>query len=200
MAKRWWLPALAVGLLASGGAHAEELKCAGPFAKDADHARLVTTFGRANVARETLYEEGSELKASVVFPKDPVRRIEITWWDEKGYRRPSSIQAKGAGWTGPNGLGVNASLSDVETANGRPFSLYGFGWDYGGTVSDWKGGAFATIPGDCNLIVVFGSDESADESALRKVSNDNEFGSDTPEIKAVKPRVERIGVAYPKNR
>lgn len=43
------------------------------------------------------------------------------------------------------GLAPGASLRELIDANGRNFVFRGFGWDYGGTVSDWRGGELEGI-------------------------------------------------------
>jgi hypothetical protein len=182
---------------AAFAAHADELKCEGPFAKDSDHQRLVSLFGQRNVVKSVVHEESEQMNASTIFPKDPARSVEVVWWNGKARKRPSSIQTSGSGWIGPKGIRVGMALSEVEALNGRPFTLYGFGWDFGGTSSDWKGGELADLPSGCNLIVIFSLDETASEGAQIKVSSDNEFASNQNEIKAVKPRVARIGLGFP---
>jgi hypothetical protein len=184
-------------VLSGTAANADGLKCEGPFAKDSDHKRLASSFGQSNVARETVYVEGDGFPASIVFPNDPNRRLEILWWNEKTRRQPSSIQADGAGWFGPKGIRVGMTLSEVEALNGSPFTLLGFGWDFGGRISDWKDGAFDNLPGGCQLIFFFSEEENVDEAASLKVAGDREFISNQNEIRAVKPRVVRIGLGYP---
>ncbi|WP_243368512.1 hypothetical protein [Microvirga solisilvae] len=144
-----------------------------------------------------VYEESEQMNASTIFPKDPARNIEVVWWNEKARKRPSSIQTSGSAWNGPKGIRVGMTLDEVEALNGRPFTLYGFGWDFGGTSSDWKGGDLAALPGGCNLFVIFSLDETASEEAQIKVSSDNEFVSNQNEIKAVSPKVVRIGLGFP---
>jgi hypothetical protein len=38
------------------------------------------------------------------------------------------------------GLTIGTSLRDLQTMNDGPFEFAGFGWDYGGIVTDWLGG------------------------------------------------------------
>lgn len=184
--------------LAALSAQADELKCEGPFAKDSDHNRLVTVFGQSNVAKTIVHEESEQLKASTVFSKDPARSVQITWWDEKARKRPSSIQTEGTDWFGPKGIRVGMTLNEVEVLNGGPFTLYGFDWDYGGTTADWKGGAFAHLPGGCNLIVTFEVGENVDDATAIKVAGDSKFSSAQSEMKAVNPKVRGISLAYPR--
>jgi len=197
----WAKRLVVVALVSACGAEAvraDELTCQEPFSKTSDHTRLVAAFGPGNVASETIYgPEGATFKASVIFPKDPARRVEIVWWDEKARKRPARIRVEGSGWTGPGNMRVGMPLQGATEMNGRPFGIYGFGWDYSGTVTDWKGGRLAKIPGGCTLFVQFESDEQAPEAELLKVSGDQEFTSSDAAIIAVKPKVKSFGIGYP---
>jgi hypothetical protein len=184
--------------LGIGTGQAAELTCQDPFSATSDHSRLVSAFGKDNVAWEAIPgPEGTSFEASVIFPKDPARRIEVVWWDEKVRRRPATVRVRGSAWTGPGNVRVGMTLKEAADANGRPFSLYGFGWDYGGTVSGWKGGALAKIAGGCTLAVRFEADERVPEAALLKVSSDREFSSANASVVAVKPRIWEFGIGYP---
>jgi len=187
---------LAIGLMVST-AYAEEFKCEGPFARDSDHQRLVSVFGPRNVVKSVVYEESEPMSASTVFPKDPPRSVEVVWWNEKSRKQPASVQTSGRNWVGPKGIRVGMTLDEVEALNGRPFTLYGFGWDFGGTSSDWKGGELSAVPGGCSLFVIFSLDETTSEDAQIRVSSDSEFASNQSEMKAVRPKVARIGLAFP---
>jgi hypothetical protein len=188
----------ALVLLTLGYASAEELRCQGAFAKDMDHKRLVAAFGQSNVKLGTVREaEGVRARASIVFPKDPARRLEVVWFDEKSLRHPRRIDLAGSGWSGPGGLRIGASLEAVETANGKPFILYGFEWDYGGTVESWNGGMLGKLPGGCSFYPIFEPDDAASAEALTAVASDNQFTSDWFEMKAAKPRIRSLHLSYP---
>src|SRR5690606_35945044 len=109
--------------------------------------------------------------ASVIFPRDKARRIEVLWIDEKRRRNPSEIRTGiDSTWRTAQGGRRGMSLSEIETLNGRPSELWGFGFDYGGTRLDWKGGALATQAGGCTLTQRFtmreGPDSAADNAAV----------------------------------
>jgi hypothetical protein len=186
-------------LVTAAHAFADELACQGPFAKDTDHKRLVAAFGHANVVRETVYEaEGLEVRASIVFPEDPARRLVVRWSDEKALRRPARIDLEGSGWTGPEGLRIGSPIETVEKANGRPFVLYGFEWDYGGSIESWKGGALGNRPGGCSFSPIFEGDDTAPEEALSAVAGDSQFASDSSAMKAARPRIRSLHLNYAK--
>lgn len=178
------------------------LSCGGPFAKDATAAGLAQAFGKANVRDGDIYVgEGASEAGTLVFPDDPARRLEILWHDAAARARPALIRASaGSQWRVPVASGelrLGMSILDVETLNGRAFSLYGFEWDYGGYASGWKGGALGTARGGCVVGVRFGPDPKADDKALSKVSGDRQLSSAAPVVRAVRPFVEQITLSWP---
>ena len=142
--------------------------CTGPLSKNVSHARLVKAFGKRNVTIEAVgIGEGETQVASVIFPRDPARRIEVLWIDEKRRRKASEIRTGiDATWRTEHGIRRGMPLSEVEALNGRPFELWGFGFDYGGTTLDWKGGALATQSGGCTLVLRFAMRDGADNAAV----------------------------------
>ena len=57
------------------GPPAPQLNCAGPFAKDTSHAKLVSEFGDKNVAFKDVETPGNIIvKATVIFDNDPTKR------------------------------------------------------------------------------------------------------------------------------
>jgi hypothetical protein len=194
-------PGLVIAALVVNAGHvsAVELRCEGPFAKDTDHKGLMAAFGRANVRQETVYEpEGLEVRASIVFPNDPVKRAVVLWSDEKALRRPVRIYLRGSGWSGPRGVKTGSPIEAVEKANGKPFTLYGFEWDYGGTIDRWNGGALGNLPGGCAFSPVFETDDKAPDDVLNAVSGDSRFSSDSKIMRAARPRIRSLALAYRK--
>lgn len=189
--------------LAAGPAAAETavpvLSCAGPLAADASHAKVAAALGKENVLYQRVDgAEGEKIGATVVFPKDPKRRIELFWADEaKRAGLVSARPGKENRALAPNGVGPGMSIAEVEKLNGRPFSLSGFDWDYGGAVLDWKGGRLdGTAPGGCVVSVRFTvPPEAGDASAA--VSGDRAFSSADKKIRAARPVVESIAIGWP---
>ena len=176
------------------------LACTGPFGRDTSHTALAEIVGKENVIfTEVDGAEGEKVPATVLFPKNAQRRIELIWADEKKRKGLANLSlAPGSVWIAPNGVGIGMSLAEVETLNGRPFALSGFDWDYGGYVTDWKGGALgAAIPGGCNVQVRFTVPEGAPEDPASKVAGDKEFPSSDKNMRAVKPVVGSLGFGFP---
>ncbi|MGH6952207.1 MAG: hypothetical protein ACREH4_15195, partial [Vitreimonas sp.] len=92
---------------------------------------------------------------------------------------------------GPHDLSIGDALAEIETANGRPFQLWGFGWDYGGWASDWQGGALASADG-CTVRVRFQARSNANAHAIGEAA----FMSDDPAVRAADAAVTEFGLMY----
>lgn len=181
---------------------ADVLACSGPFARDADEAALIKAFGAANVQRARIeIGEGEKADGAILFPKDRKRRLELIWRDGKKRRGPSTIYLRqGSAWTvaGPAGerLAIGSALAAVEAANGKPFSILGFDWDYSGTAADWQGGKLTKAFGGCKLTIRFGYSKGADAKALDRLSGDKEFSSSNPDMRLIKPTAYEILLSW----
>jgi hypothetical protein len=203
-ARRTVLLACAVSALAAGPARAETagpvLSCAGPLAADGSHDKVVAAFGDKNVVfTEVDGAEGEKIAATVIFPNDPGRRIELFWADEAKRARLASARPDRANRAAaPNGIRPGMSLAEVEKLNGRPFELSGFDWDYGGAVTDWKGGALGRpAPGGCIVSVQFALPPKVSETAAAAVAGDRAFASADAKIRAAAPIVDAIALGWP---
>jgi hypothetical protein len=93
------------------------------------------------------------------------------------------------------GVSLGTSLSELESLNGRPFKLFGFSWDYAGTVSGWDGGRLDSLwrggPENKVLVWLRLSPDSAgyQSSHSHEVAGDRVFSSSLPAMRALNPRV-----------
>jgi hypothetical protein len=190
---------LALAATSAAAATPDTLACEGAFAKDTTHARLVEAFGKSNVAFvEIDGDQGVKVKASVVYPDESKRRIDVVWRDEKLRRRPASIRVDfRSDWHTVRGLHIGSELAEVEKINGKIFKMMGFDWELGGRVSNWQGGALAKIPGGCDLRLGFNPWADAPDAARDKVSGEKEFLSSDPNMRTSKPTVSEIILSYP---
>src|SRR5205807_2943094 len=103
-------------------------------------ADLTKQFGPANVSQAPIYlGEGSYTDGTVIYGDDPLRRVELIWKDQSG---PARLGVRGdrSQWAIAPGISLGMSLVEIERANGGPFTLTGFAWDYSGTIVGWQGG------------------------------------------------------------
>jgi hypothetical protein len=172
--------------------------CSGPFAKDSGMLALAMAYDSRNVVYTEETVQGTKVGASILFPKDPKRRLEV-WWSNPNRTGTYLIDISGQStWTGPGGLRLGLTLQELEKLNHKPFKVKGFDKDKDNvaTVSDWDGGALATMPGGCKSGVSLRADPKAAADAISAVPADKEISSDDPAIRAVKPKVSEILIGY----
>lgn len=199
------------GLSAQAPATPMTLACRGALAPDASAASLAARFGAANVTDGDIdVGEGETEPGTVVFAGDPASRLEVLWVDAAERRRPSAVMARRwdgqeiSRWRTPRGVTLGLGLRAIERLNGRPFTLAGFGWDYGGGAEDWGGGRLASDqPAGCRLALRF-SEHAASRPDLfewsRQVSGDRAFPSSHPAMQAIDPTVYQVILEYPDHR
>jgi hypothetical protein len=197
-------PLVLIGLLAAGGGAARDaspnaliLSCSGPFARDSDAARLAAVFGAANLRDEEIAgAEGEVIKATVIYPDDPTRRIEIAWSDEANRRHPATIRVHedGSQWR-IGSVGMGSTLDEVAAANGAHILLSGFGWDYGGLVTEWNEGALPKLAGPaCRIEMDFAPQQDAPDALM---GDGVMLDSNDPAVRASRPVVTQLGLTWP---
>ncbi|MGD0023581.1 MAG: hypothetical protein ABSC37_02990 [Xanthobacteraceae bacterium] len=170
--------------------------CSGPFAKDSGMLALALAFDSRNVIFTEIDVSGSKVGTSILFPKDPKRRLEV-WWSNPNRTGTYLILINGQStWTGPGGLRLGLTLEQLEKLNNKPFKLKGFDKDNIATVSDWDGGALATLPGGCKSGVSLSAGPKAAADAVSALPADHDYGSADPAMRAVKPTVSEVLIGY----
>jgi hypothetical protein len=205
MNKTWISAALAPALaLLAGPLYALQplaplvLACSGTFAKDSNHLELVTAYKSKNIIfTDVEAADGTKVPASILFPNDPKRRLEV-WWSDRNHRSDIHLIVIGgqSTWTAPDGLRLGQTLEQVEKINQKPFKLKGFDKDHIATVSDWDGGTVATLAGGCNAGLSLRADPKASAEKIGALSADKEYSSSDPAIRATKPTITEILIGY----
>jgi hypothetical protein len=192
------VPGEAVPKAAKPPEPARAVACTGSFAKDSAHLKLAQAFGAQNIVFANVDgDDGSTLKASILFPKDPKRRLEVLWDDDQTRAGTRMIVIEGQStWTAPKGLHLGLPLAALEKLNGKPLKVMGFNKDGMAPVSDWNGGSFNTWPSDCKLGLRLKADPKAPADARAAVAGDKEFLSSDAVVRALKPVVGEILLAY----
>jgi len=177
---------------------ATEVACTGVFVKDSSHLKLATKYDSRNIVFGKVNgSDATTIDASVLFPNDPKRRLEVLWNNEADRSETSVIAINGKSqWTAPKGLKLGLAIAALEKANGRPFKLTGFDSDGAASVVGWEGGALATLPGGCKIGIRLFADPKAPEKARSAVAGDNELLSNDPKMLAIKPTIGEILIGY----
>jgi hypothetical protein len=177
---------------------ARTVACSGAFAKNSGHLKLAQSYGVHNVDfTEVSGDDGSTLMASVLFPNDPKRRLEVLWDDDAQRSGTRMIVIDGQStWTAQKGIHLGLPLAALEKTNGKPFKLMGFEKGGMAVVSDWNGGALGLLTDGCKVGVQLKPDQKAARSVIEAAGSDKEFASSDPAIRAAKPTIGEIIVAY----
>ena len=205
MHKTWIGAALVLALaLPAGPLWAQQrapntvVACSGTFAKDSSHLKLAMFFDSKNITfTDVEYSDGSKVPASVLFPNDPKRRLEV-WWSNINARKDIHLIVIGgkSTWTAPDGLRLGQTLEQVQKINHKPFKLKGFDKDRIATGSNWAGGALTTVVGGCKPGVSLRADAKASAEQIGALSADEEYSSSDPAIRATKPTITEILIGY----
>jgi len=172
--------------------------CTGVFAKDSSHLKLATFFGADAITwTEVAGPEGSKLNASVLYPRDPKRRLEVLWNLDTSRSDTQLIVINGqSNWTAPNGIKLGMPLAAVEKINKKPFNLRGFGGENGGAVTSWETGALASLAGGCKISIRFAPDPKAKAKPEGDLLSEKPLPSNHPGLRAVEPKVAEIILGY----
>jgi len=171
--------------------------CSGTFAKDSSHLKLAMTYDSKNITFTDVDANGTKVPASVLYPKDPKRRLEV-WWANPAARSDTYlivINGK-SDWVAPGGLRLGLNLAQIEKLNHKAFKIKGFDKDGNATVSDWDGGALASLPGGCKSGVNLRADAKVPADTIAALAADKEYSSEDPEMRTAKPAVSEILIGY----
>jgi hypothetical protein len=174
------------------------IACSGVFAKDSSHTKLASAFQSRNVSyTQVETNSGSKATASVLYAKDPKRRLEV-WWSKPATKSDTHlIVINGqSDWIAPGELHLGLTLTELEKLNGKPFKLSGFDRDHVATLSDWDGGTLSALAGGCKIGISLRADPRAAAATLSGLPADRAFTSSDASLRAANPTVSEILVAY----
>jgi hypothetical protein len=172
------------------------IACSGPFAQDSGMLELAMIFGSLNMIYTEEKVQDAQVGVTVLYPKDPKRRLEV-WWQNPNRTGLYLIDIAGkSDWTGPDGIRLGLTLPQLEKLNHKPFKLKGFDKTGVASVSNWDGGALAALPGGCKASASLRADPKASTDAVGAIAADQEFSSADPAVEKVKPSVSEILIGY----
>jgi len=159
---------------------------------------LAKAYGAKSV-RDSSIElgEGDTEIGSLLYADDPQRRVAILWSDAavKQAPRRAILRGERSRWMLPQDISLGTSLTELEKANGRPFRMTGFAWDYAGGVTSWEGGALDSLLPGVRLYLEPRIEDRAG-SAYRRIQGDREFVSSDANLRTLNPRVYQIFVDF----
>lgn len=174
-------------------------ECRGQFGRLATHADLVKAYGAKNVTvEEVARAEGEVVKASVVFAKDPTRRLEVEWFDEEKRARPAVITVFGEKnrWIGPFGITNGMTIQRIEQIAGKPFKINGFAFDVAGK-GHFEGTKLEKLAGGCSFDGHFEIEGGQPPAHLKRFIGEVEIDSNDPDLLTLKPKLWIYTLSYP---
>lgn len=158
---------------------------------------LAKLYGAERLTNQQFSVGEGELRPATRIDLGETRSLTVIWTNESR-TQAEAVSQLGTDWKTAEGIGIDSTLSDLRAALGD-FQLYGFGWDYSGTVV-LTGTKLAQY--DKLLILRLAPQpgtieaRSADFEALM---GDQLFNSDNPHLQALYPSVNRIIVRLSRN-
>lgn len=159
------------------------------------YENLVKIFGEENLSNEVrMYDEGTEENLVTLIYPDTKNELVIMWENEDEKKDPIMAETyiPESDWYTVGGIQIGTPLEKLIELNGNDFLFYGFGWDYGGSVSSWQGGKFDT-EAPC-FHVSLGYDYN--KQAPNEVFGDMELSSDNPDLKGLDVQVAALRVFF----
>jgi hypothetical protein len=185
----------------------------GPIEAGTVRADLPRYFAREAVEDDEIeLDEGMLQPATLIYKSDPSQSLAISW-DAKGPQaHPRQIfvchglRRGQCRWRISGGIQFGARLTQLESMNGKPFTVSGFGFNYGGNVLSWDGGKLEAL--DCGGRVVLTLDGERSSPAryavpmtseeVHAVRGDRAISSGTPAMRKLNPSVVGILFQFPR--
>jgi hypothetical protein len=167
----------------------------------------------AVVDDEIELDEGMLQAATLIYKDDPSQSLAISW-DAKGPQaHPKQIfvchglRRGECRWQTAGGIQFGTSLTQLESLNGGPFTLSGFGFNYGGNVLSWDGGKLAKLDCGGRLVLTLDGERSGparyavpmSSQEVRAVRGDRAIPSSTPAMRKLNPAVVGILFQFPRS-
>jgi hypothetical protein len=152
-------------------------------------ADMARAYGEANVR----LRRNDGAIAVVLFPDDSLRRLEIALSDTVNVRYPKSITIRGSQsvWHTAAGVTLGTTVDELQKLNSKPFEFNGFGWDYGGQVVNWHGGAMSR---DTAIAIRLDALHLFDNKPYRSVMGDRKVSSANRLARELRPYVGEIDI------
>lgn len=106
-----------------------------------DRAALEEAIGKDQVTERDFYLGEGESAPGLALYADSPEEVEVLL-DDDGFVILYRLAQKDSKWATTGGVKVGTTIQELQAANGQAFKFTGFDWDYGGTVTNWNGGAF----------------------------------------------------------
>lgn len=157
---------------------------------------LVDLYGAERLTNQQFSVGEGEMRPATRVDLGETRSFTVIWIDESR-TQAESVSQLGTDWKTAEGIGMGSTLADLQSVLGS-FQLYGFGWDYSGTVM-LDGTRLAQYK---NLLILRLAPQpgtiEARSADFEAVMGEQLFNSDNPHLQTLYPSVSRIIVRLTK--
>lgn len=169
-----------------------------------DEATVRRVFGTANVeSADVPLGEGETIPGVVLYPTDPSRRLLLAWYNEPGFKQLERLVISGerSRWYVKPGITTGVRLDSLQRLNGKPFYMFGIGWDYGGTVVNWDDGRMTDLETELRYVAIRLDPTQEDldrvgEEQMAEIVGEREIRSDNPVMMEANPRVYEVTIGW----
>lgn len=177
---------------------------AGILTADMSEVDLIRLLDEAVSPHDTIYTMEGDWVIGTILYKGTPDETHIIWKDPDQMRLPDWVgvgfdfSSKPTKWKTVDGVSIGTRLQELEKINGRPFEFWGFGWDMGGTASDWKGGRLQPQAPETYFNVTLGYDDQnpALQEAVESLLGDQTFQSNLPAAQKLNPYVQTMSIRF----
>lgn len=141
--------------------------------------------------------EHGDRAGAILFPTDPLRRIELIWHDpERTELERAQLRGDKTEWKVAPGITLGTPLSELQRLNQKPITFLGLGWDGSGLIRYWGGGRLQSFDDDAYPRVSVRLSQAVGTPNVEASRGDRLLTSDMPELAALKLFVSEIRVVY----
>ncbi len=172
----------------------------GPITVKTSKTDLIKIYGKQNITDENLCLDSECMESeigTVVYPKEPSKKIEIYWKDVAKKRYPKSVLLYGykSYWKLADGISLGTTLSKLVKMNGKEITFYGFEWDAGGSVTSWGNGNIEKKYSGLVGITLCEGQRELTEVERKEVIGDRVLNSNNKTVQNIDPVVCRLGIS-----
>lgn len=166
----------------------------GPITAETTLEDLQNELGEVNFSMARIpIGEGEFEEGTAIFPGDKQKQVIVQWAVPNV--KPKAVIIAGTQWRTQSGIGIGVPLSTLVQINQAPVSFAGFGWDYAGFVTSWRGGKLeSTDTLRTKLLAYLAPTQPYLPTDFEALSGDSEFSSSTPEAQKLNLKVSSMTV------
>ena len=152
-------------------------------------------YDKENINETVVFSyEGFDIKGTEVIFDNTDDNITIEWNDDNLTPKIIRIKNLNSNWKTKEGVGIGSTIKEVEKANGKPFTIYGYEIDnyLAGTVKNWNSGNLQ------GLNLQFEITKEIPDEVYMKIIGDRGILSNNPLLEKAGLQVENITVEFNK--